>query len=165
MPVIKLETRIQAPTEVCFDLCRSIDLHKISTSHTREEAVGGVVSGLIDMDESVTWRAKHFGIYQHLTSVITEYDRPTLFVDELAKGPFSHFRHEHKLSAQGNGTLMVDIFDYTSPLGIVGRVVDYLVLEKYMRKLLEKRNQVIREFAENGRWKEVVNIKKKTLKS
>jgi len=54
MPVIELKTAIKAPVERCFDLSRSIDLHKISTAHTNEEAIAGVTSGLIGPNEWVT---------------------------------------------------------------------------------------------------------------
>lgn len=47
MPVIELVTEINAPIHVCFDMARSIDLHKLSTAQTREEAVAGAASGLI----------------------------------------------------------------------------------------------------------------------
>lgn len=76
MPIIHLETPIHAPVEVCFDLSRNIDLHVISTEHTGERAVAGVTSGLIGLGESVTWKVKHFGVWQHLSSRITEYERP-----------------------------------------------------------------------------------------
>lgn len=68
MPRIYLETRISAPVEIVFDLSRSIDLHKISTEHTKEEAIAGKTSGLIALGETVTWRAKHLGFTQNLTS-------------------------------------------------------------------------------------------------
>ncbi|MEL6557407.1 MAG: SRPBCC family protein [Bacteroidota bacterium] len=161
MPSIKLETKIHANIEVCFDLCRSIDLHKISTEHTNEEAVAGVVAGLIDLGETVTWRAKHLGIYQRLTSVITEFDRPVLFADELVKGAFKHFRHVHHFKQDGEITIMRDTFDYQSPLSIFGKLADKLFLKKYMTRLLEKRNHTIKQFAENGKWREVVNIAKR----
>lgn len=160
MPSIKLETRIHASREICFDLCRSIDLHKISTEHTREEAVAGVVAGLIDLDETVTWRAKHLGVNQKLTSIITEFDRPVLFTDELVKGAFKYFRHVHHFRKDGAITIMLDTFDYQSPLGLLGKLADVLFLEKYMTRLLEKRNLTIKQFAENGKWQEVVNIPK-----
>lgn len=76
MPEIELRTEINAKKEIVFDLSRSIDLHKISTHQTKEQAIAGKTSGLIGLDESVTWRAKHFGIYQTLTSKITEFDPP-----------------------------------------------------------------------------------------
>lgn len=156
MPRIVLETEINAPIERCFDLSRSIDLHKISTMHTNEEAIDGVTSGLIKLNESVTWRAKHFGIYQSLTTKITEFDSPRFFIDEMVKGAFKGFRHEHHFEAIENGTLMSDIFDYRSPFGILGKLVDVIVLKRYMTKLLIKRNDTIKEFAESDQWKKVL---------
>ncbi|MEO9484586.1 MAG: SRPBCC family protein [Ekhidna sp.] len=156
MPHIQLETRISAPIDRCFDLSRSIDLHKISTAHTNEEAIDGVTTGLISLNESVTWRAKHFGVYQTLTTKITEFNSPSLFVDEMVKGAFKGFRHQHHFESIENGTLMTDIFDYQSPFGLLGKLVDMIILKRYMTKLLTKRNETIKEFAESDKWKLVL---------
>jgi len=157
MPVIELKTAIKAPIERCFDLSRSIDLHKISTAHTNEEAIAGVTSGLIGPNEWVTWRAKHFGVYQKLTSKITAFERPRFFVDEMVKGAFKSFVHEHHFEATTYGTLMTDRFDYQSPLGVLGRLADFLFLKRYMTRLLEKRNNTIKAFAESDKWQLVLN--------
>ena len=157
MPRIELQIKIKADRDIVFDLSRSIDLHKISTQKTNEEAVAGKTSGLIELNESVTWRAKHLGIYQKLTSKITEYDRPKFFADEMVKGAFSQFRHEHYFSESKDGTLMMDIFDYKSPLGFLGKIADKLFLKNYMTKLLSERNQIVKEFAETDKWKELIN--------
>ncbi|MER2999664.1 SRPBCC family protein [Pontibacter populi] len=156
MPTITITTIVNATPELCFDLSRSIDLHTISTKHTGEQAVAGVTSGLIDLNETVTWKAKHFGIWQHLTSKITEYNRPAYFVDEMVKGAFARFRHEHHFKQQNNQTIITDIFDYTSPLGILGRVADRLFLKTYLHKLLLERNRVIKSYAEFGKWQEII---------
>ncbi|WP_294822946.1 SRPBCC family protein [uncultured Flavobacterium sp.] len=156
MPRIQLETVINAPIAVVFDLARSIDLHKISTAHTLEEAIAGKTSGFIGMGESVTWRAMHFGMWHELTSKITAFDPPHYFADEMQQGAFSGFLHEHIFEQKGSETLMRDIFDYQSPYDIFGRIADGLFLKKYMRGLLEERNRIIKEFAENeSLWKEV----------
>ena len=156
MPKIELKTEIKAEKEIVFDLSRSIDLHKISTEQTKEEAIKGKTSGLIGKGEWVTWRAKHFGFYQTLTSKIVEFERPEYFVDEMEKGAFKSFRHQHYFTKSDFGTLMIDYFEYKSPLGFLGNLADSLFLEKYMKKLLEKRNQTIKEFAESEMWKEVL---------
>jgi ligand-binding SRPBCC domain-containing protein len=156
MPTIILETRIYAPVAVVFDLSRSIDLHKISTADTNEKAVAGKMSGLIGLHESVTWQARHFGIVQRLTSKITEYNSPHYFVDEMVQGAFKRFRHEHHVKEETGNTLMTDIFNYTSPLGALGKMADVIFLKRYMTNLLTKRNAVIKEFAESGKWKEVL---------
>jgi ligand-binding SRPBCC domain-containing protein len=156
MPKIKLKTEIKARKEIVFDLSRSIDLHKISTEHTNEEAVDGKTSGLIGDGEWVTWRAKHFGLYQKLTSKITEYKRSDSFTDEMVKGAFKCFRHEHHFKEMEDGTLMTDYFNYESPFGFLGKFADILFLKAYMIRLLEKRNLTIKEFAESDKWKEVL---------
>lgn len=157
MPRIEIKTEIKADKEIVFDLSRSIDLHKISTEHTNERAISGKTSGLIEMNESVTWRARHFGIYQNLTSKITEFERPHYFVDEMQKGAFSKFKHEHHFLDLNGGTLMIDYFDYKSPFGILGRLADRLFLQKYMTDLLQTRNRIVKEFAESEKWKQIIN--------
>ncbi|SDX93187.1 SRPBCC family protein [Thermoactinomyces sp. DSM 45892] len=148
MPIIKTELHINAPIQVCFDLACSIDVHMESTAHTHERAIAGVTSGLIELNQTVTWEAVHFGIKQRLTAKITEFDPPTYFVDEMVSGVFKQFRHEHRFIEQGNGALMLDHFDYTSPLGYLGNLADRLFLENYMKKFLMKRNEHIKMIAE-----------------
>src|ERR1700730_3068002 len=152
MPKIELTTLISAPVERVFDLARSIDLHMASTSHTGERAVAGVTSGLLGRGEQVTWRAKHFGIWHHLTSRITEYDRPLHFRDSMARGSFRRLDHDHYFEAadcSGTRALMRVVFDFTSPLGLFGVVADRLLLIRHFRALLIRRNQAIKETAES----------------
>lgn len=156
MTRIELRTEIKARKEIVFDLSRSVDLHKISTEHTNEEAIAGKTSGLIGPEEWVTWRAKHFGVYQKLTSKIIEFKRPDFFTDEMVKGAFKSFRHEHHFKEHNGGTLMTDYFDYKSPFGLLGYLADLIFLKRYMKGLLEIRNQTIKEFAESKRWEEIV---------
>jgi len=157
MPRIELRTEIKADKEIVFDLSRSIDLHKISTEHTNETAIAGKTSGLIGVNESVTWKAKHFGIYHKLTSKITEFDRPNYFADEMVSGASSEFKHEHHFADLNGGTLMTDFFDYKSPFGILGKLADRIFLEKYMTDLLTKRNRIVKEFAESDKWKQIIS--------
>ncbi|MFA4868971.1 MAG: SRPBCC family protein [Pedobacter sp.] len=149
MPIITLETYINADKQTVFDLARSIDLHQISTKHTNEKAIAGRLSGLIELNETVTWQARHFGITQKLTSKITQFESPDFFVDEMLSGAFKSIKHEHRFLEHDNGTLMIDIFDYVSPLGILGRIADNMFLSSYLKKLLINRNSVIKEYAEN----------------
>jgi len=148
MPKFEISTHINAPIEVCFDLARSIDLHMESTKQTGEQAVGGRTSGLIGLGETVTWRAKHFGIRQKLTAKITRFEYPYYFTDEMVNGAFKSFRHDHLFSTIDGNTIMKDVFDFESPMGSIGKLVNFLFLTRYMRKLLLIRNQVIKQVAE-----------------
>jgi hypothetical protein len=78
MSKITLETQINAPIQICNDLALSVDLHQVSTAKIGEHSVSGVCKGIMKMGKSVTWRAKHFGIWQELTSKITEAKPPNL---------------------------------------------------------------------------------------
>lgn len=148
MPVITLITEIACPVEVAFDLSRSIELHEESTAETNEKAVAGRTSGLIGPGEQVTWEATHFGMRQRLTSKITAFDRPNYFRDSMVEGAFKRFDHDHFFEEQNGVTIMRDRFDYTAPFGWLGKIADRLFLERYMRQLLETRNGVIKEKAE-----------------
>ena len=53
------------------------------------------------------------------------------------------------LERRGNATLMIDIIDFTSPVGPIGRVVDYIALERYMTKLIAQRNDFLKAAAES----------------
>ena len=150
MPVIVLRTRIVAPPSRCFDLARDVDLHERSTAASHERAVAGVTSGLLKPGDEVTWEATHLGVRQRLISRITEFDPPNRFVDEMVRGAFARFRHEHQFLAVRGGTEMVDIFDYTSPLGPLGRLADGLFLRRYMMRLLRARNAYLKRAAESA---------------
>jgi ligand-binding SRPBCC domain-containing protein len=148
MPTIRIQLHIHAPIQICFDLARSIDVHMQSTSQTRERAIAGRTSGLIGLNETVTWEAVHFGIRQHLTARITEFDPPHRFVDEMVSGAFKRFYHVHEFIPTDDGTIMIDTFEYTSPFGVIGQLADVLFLKRYMYRFLLKRNLYIKELAE-----------------
>lgn len=141
MPQITLETHIQAPLEACFTLSLSVDAHTSSMQRSDERIVGGVRSGAMRTGDTVTWSARHFGIPWRMTSCISEYQHPSRFVDEQISGPFRSWWHEHRFESTGNGTIMIDVVEFSSPFGPVGRLVDRLILKRYMTELLTARNR------------------------
>jgi ligand-binding SRPBCC domain-containing protein len=132
---------VDAAPEVLFDLSLDIDLHVRSMAASNERAVAGVTSGRIGPGQDVTWRARHFGVPLTMSSRITAYDRPARFVDEQIRGPFSRFRHEHLFERVGGGTRMTDRVEFAAPLGPLGRVVEKLVLARYLERLIAERNR------------------------
>jgi len=151
MPRIEITTEVVAPIERVFDLARDIDVHQLSQTKHRERAIAGRTSGLIGEGEEVTWEAVHFGVRQRLTSRITAMRRPAHFRDVMVRGAFRRFDHDHFFtSLPGKRTLMRDVFDYTSPLGWIGRLADLLFLHRYMARLLLERNLVIKRLAEKA---------------
>ena len=151
MPVIEIKTRVNAPIEIVFNLSRSIALHLESTTKTKERVISSHTSDLLGLGDEVTWEATHFGVRQRLTTVITEYRFPIHFRDSMVAGAFHEFDHDHFFERDQGRVLMTDRFDYTSPLGIWGRVADVLFLKRYMRNFLVSRNQIIKSLAESGK--------------
>lgn len=149
MSRIYLETYINANIQIVFDLARNIDLHQKSTSRTNEKAIAGRTSGLIEENETVTWRAKHLGVYQTLTTKIINMDKPHQFTDEMQKGTFKSLHHQHIFKRIEGKTLMIDIFDFESPLGLIGKAFNRIFLKNYMKKFLLERNKLIKTTAES----------------
>lgn len=154
--MIIVKTRINAPVLRCFELSTSIDLHMISASKTREKAIDGTTAGLIKQGETVTWKAKHFGIWHRMKVRITDYQKPHTFTDEMEEGPFKFMKHRHEFEQVEDYTIMTDIFDFKSPYGLLGSIIDTLFLNKYMKEFLLERNRVVKNFAETEKWKQVL---------
>ncbi len=155
MVTIEETTLIQAPIERCFDLARSVEVHLVDNRHCGEMAMAtaGVTSGLPGMSECVTWRAKHFGVWQQLISKITAMESPGYFQDTMIQGVFRSMKHDHFFRLVPSGqTEMKDVFCFAAPLPILGRLAEIVLLRRYMRGLLHERNVVIKRIAESADW-------------
>lgn len=148
MPTLFVETKIQAPIELCFDLARDIEIHCLTTAQTEERVVTGKTSGLLELGDEITFEAVHLGVRQRLSSRIVEYNRPYRFVDRMVKGAFKTLRHTHEFESLADATLMRDTLEWESPLGILGKVADRLMVESHMRKFLLERNRELKRIIE-----------------
>jgi len=151
-------TIIAAPLGRVFDLARSIEVHLLGNTHFGEQATAGTRTGLIGMGEQVTWQARHFFVRQQLTSVITAFDPPRYFQDTMLSGAFQSMQHDHffrelaPTDDSSHRTEMVDEFRFSAPLPWLGRLAELFVLRRYMSKLLQERNAVIKQVAETDEW-------------
>lgn len=149
MPTLALDTTIECPIEQVFDLARNVERHTETMGHS-ERAIAGTTSGQLEEGDEVTWQATHFGIPMELTVEITEMDAPAYFQDQQVNGPFADLVHDHHFEqVSSSQTRMTDEFCFSSPVGVLGTLVDTLVLERYMRNLLESRNQKLKSIAEH----------------
>ena len=150
MTEIHLKTIIMAPIEKVFDLNRNINIHLLSTSQSDEKVIAGRTSGLIELGETVTWKAKHFGVYLTHKSIITAMDFPIHFVDEMAEGQFKSFWHEHSFEVKDGTTIMTDKIQYETPFGLFGSLFDRIILKKYLTKFISRRNRLLKNLAEEN---------------
>jgi ligand-binding SRPBCC domain-containing protein len=148
MTTIKITTHYYAPIEKIFDTNRDIDIHQQSASKTKEVAIAGITSGLINKNETVTWRGKHFGFYFTHQSIISEMIFPTYFVDEQLKGNFKSFKHQHFFEQKENYVAVTDIVAYETPFGIFGKLFDRFLLKNHLTDFILHRNQVLKYISE-----------------
>lgn len=148
MRFITHEQFIKAPIEVCFDLARDVNIHTLTSSKTKETVVSGVMEGKLELGDIVTWEAIHFDIKLKLTAQITLMERPHKFKDVMVKGAFHSFIYTHEFKEVKGGTLMIDLFEYKSPLGYIGVLVDLLFLQKYMKSFIVTRASELKKIAE-----------------
>ncbi|WP_369014331.1 SRPBCC family protein [Flavobacterium anhuiense] len=150
MTTINLTTKIKASKQIVFDASRNINIHQQSASFSKEKAIAGVTSGLINLDETVTWRGKHFGFYLTHKSRITAMNLYDYFVDEMEKGKFKSFKHEHFFEEENGFIIMKDKLQYETPFGIFGKLFDGLFLKRHLINFLLERNKVLKEISENN---------------
>ena len=156
MIFLEEHTTIHAPIERCFDLARSVEVHLLSNVHSGEQALatGGITSGLVGLNGQVTWRARHFGVWQNLTSRTTELRAPEFFQVTMIRGIFRAMQADHLFRTLPDGaTEMIDHFRIAAPLPVLGLIAEKLFLRRYMRSLLLERNAVIKRVAESDEWR------------
>jgi ligand-binding SRPBCC domain-containing protein len=82
--------------------------------------------------------------------------KPHHFTDEQVQGDFKMMKHEHHFKPCENGTILIDLFQFESPYGMMGKWLNSLYLTRYMKHLLEQRNKFIKEYAESNKWKKLL---------
>jgi len=153
--VIRTQTVICAPIERVFDLARNVELHLLSSAATEECAAAGKTSGLLGMNDSITWEGKHLGVRQQLTGAIVEYERPRFFRDRMTRGAFRDLTHGHRFDPVQGGTVMTDVLEFRSPIPPFGGMIDHWIVGPRLERLLAERNRMLKEIAESAdRWRE-----------
>lgn len=148
MTTIKITTNYFASIEKVFDINRNINVHQQSAGKSKEIAIAGITSGLINKNETVTWKGKHFGFYVTHQSLITEMIFPTYFVDEQLKGHFKSFKHQHIFEQKENYIEVTDLLEYETPFGIFGKLFDTLFLKKHLMCFITERNSYLKKMVE-----------------
>ncbi|MEO0556782.1 MAG: SRPBCC family protein [Bacteroidota bacterium] len=148
MSEIEITTHIAAPPEACFDLARNVAFHAESLEHTGERIVEAPARPLLKLGDDVEFEGRHFGVRQRFRARITAYDSPRWFRDEMVRGAFAAFVHDHLFEATETGTLMCDRIQFAAPFGLVGRLFEKAVLKRYLSRLIAERAAEIKRAAE-----------------
>lgn len=76
---------------------------------------------------------------------ITHVEEGRFFVDEQRSGPYSIWHHEHHLIPQNEGVLMRDIITYKPPFGILGSLVNPILIKPQLEKIFSYRWRILEE--------------------
>jgi len=83
------------------------------------------------------WHARH-----------TVCRKPNLFVDELERGPFAYWRHEHRLETQGQGTMLTDAITFRLPGGPIVNFFGAPIVRLQLQPLFKYRHAITKESCE-----------------
>ena len=78
----------------------------------------------------------------------TAYEPPRWFEDIQVKGPFRSWRHRHIVEPHAEGAMLRDEIDYEPPLGLLGRAVAPLLVQRRLERLFDYRHDVTRRWCE-----------------
>ena len=83
------------------------------------------------------------------TSKIVNYEAPAFFCDVMTAGMFKSFRHEHHFTEVAGETVMQDVLQFSAPFGLLGILIEKLVLRDYLEGVLRERNAMVKRVAES----------------
>lgn len=84
-----------------------------------------------------------FGIPVKWTTEITAVDRPHSFIDKQLKGPYSLWEHQHRFIEKDGGVLVLDRVRYSLPFGVLGRIMQKLVVKKKLDNIFLFRRETL----------------------
>ena len=146
---IVIDTFIDAPPEMCFDLALSVEAHVESAAFSGERVIEpGRLSGTLQSGDMIAFEGWHFGIRQRFVARVGEVVRPRFFDDEMVHGLFKWLRHRHEFHEREGGTLMRDILEWEAPLGILGRIADLIFLRRHMWWFVATKQSHLKAMAE-----------------
>lgn len=92
----------------------------------------------------IEYRLRLFGIPFSWTTIISEWEEDTRFVDEQIKGPYAKWIHTHVFEDAGGGTRVRDEVRYRLPLYPVGEAA-YPLVHRQLRRIFDYRERRLKE--------------------
>jgi ligand-binding SRPBCC domain-containing protein len=82
----------------------------------------------------------------HWMTEITHVQEPIYFVDEQRFGPYALWHHQHHFKVVPDGVEMTDEVNYAIPLGILGRIANWLFVEREVNAIFDHRFSILKEY-------------------
>ncbi len=96
------------------------------------------------------YRLRLFGVPIRWKTEITAWDPPNGFVDTQLRGPYRLWVHDHRLEAVSGGTRVTDRVRYRIALGPAGRLVNRLLVRRWLDAIFAFRARRTAELLTGG---------------
>lgn len=93
----------------------------------------------------IDYKLKIKGVPISWKTLISKWSAPDYFIDIQLKGPYSKWEHTHRFISINNGTLLIDEIIYKAPLGLIGYIVNELMIAKDVAAIFKYRNKQIKK--------------------
>jgi hypothetical protein len=147
---LRRETTVTAPLEAVFSFfadARNLETitppflrFRVLTQAPIEMAAGTVIE----------YRLRVRGVSIFWRTLIETWNPPYEFSDRQERGPYRLWHHTHRFRAAGDRTVMEDIVRYALPFGLVGDIVNALVVRQDVAAIFDYREARIREIFGEG---------------
>jgi ligand-binding SRPBCC domain-containing protein len=91
------------------------------------------------IDYTIRW----IGLPLKWKTLITDYEPPSLFVDQQIRGPYRLWRHRHEFRETAAGTVISDSVEYRLPFGLLGDLAHALVVRRQLIGIFRFRQRAI----------------------
>ena len=85
------------------------------------------------------------GLKLRWTTEITIVKDKEYFIDEQRFGPYALWHHKHFFEPTENGVKMTDVVHYALPLGIIGQMMNALVVKNKLNEIFEYRVKAVNQ--------------------
>jgi len=98
---------------------------------------------LMKEGQIIDYTIKLLGFNVRWRTIITEYNGKNKFVDQQLKGPYSMWNHTHEFKDLCGSIDMIDTISYVMPFGILGQIVNKVLVKKDLDKIFKYRQKAI----------------------
>jgi ligand-binding SRPBCC domain-containing protein len=141
--VLTTRTVIEAPIEQVFAFFSKPENLGVVTPRTMGFAITDMPDRMRD-GALITYGVRIGSVPVRWQTRIERWQPNEGFVDSQVRGPYHCWWHEHRFVAEGPGrTIMEDRVLYTPPLGVLGRIANFLFIRSELKAIFSHRADVI----------------------
>ncbi len=93
----------------------------------------------------IRYRIRWLGLPMPWESMISRYEPPHAFADEMLRGPYKRWLHVHTFRQVGHEVELSDRVEYDLPGGLLGALAHRLIVRRQLEAIFDYRERRVRE--------------------